>query len=290
VPCYSPLRGSLMETPEGRRICFSRIMRGPAITLPCGKCSGCLAERARQWSVRIVHEASLHEASSFLTLTYSREFLPVDGSISVRECQLFLKRLRAAVDPVKIRFFLCGEYGEKLGRPHYHAIIFGFDFPDRVRIGGSDDRPLFRSDLLDRTWQNGFASIGSVTTESARYVANYSLKKVTGVLAAGHYAGRVPEFVLMSRRPGIGRGWIERFAGDVFPSDEVIVNGNPVRPPRYYDKFLERENPALLAELKAKRTVAVMDDPLRNDLKRLGVRRRVAAAKSRLKRRSLEES
>lgn len=306
----------MVAGPEGRRLSFSRSDSGKALSLPCGRCIGCRLERSRQWAVRIVHESKMHESNSFLTLTYSPEHLPKDGSLSVEHCQRFLKRLRARLAPKRIRFFLCGEYGEKLGRPHYHAIIFGEDFSaDRFSLDNPGEFCLYDSELLRDAWGLGDVRIGSVSFDSASYVANYATKKIVGKreVVDAHYQGRVPEFLLMSRRPGIGRSWFDRFEFDVFPADEVISRGLQARPPRYYFQqiekrasleFPEAEWSALLASLKLKREVEsdklnsvvtvkgfpqqVVVSDSRND-RRLQVRRVVAQAKLELKSRSMEK-
>ncbi len=280
---------------------FSSSAKGKGISVPCGRCIGCRLERARQWAVRLMHESSMHDECCFITLTYSPEFYPETGSLCVESCQLFLKRLRQRVLPARIRFFLCGEYGDEFGRAHYHAIIFGYGFPDKMSIGCKKDYEEFRSDLLDKTWGLGFCSIGSVTFDSACYVAKYAVKKVYGKKAAAHYEGRRPEFLLMSRRPGIGRSWIDKFESDVYPSDEVIVNGRQCRPPRFYDEVFKKRNPVVMEAILAKRELAgeklegyvmagkeyfvrPVDNPLR-----LAVRERVAEAKLSLKSRNLEK-
>ena len=79
------------------------------------------------------------------------------------------------------------------------------------------------------------------------------MKKVTGDRASEHYQGRLPEYTTMSRRPGIGQGWYEKFKADVYPHDRIIVRGNPSRPPRFYDSLLQREDPALISQLKIAR-------------------------------------
>lgn len=325
MPCYAPLRAVLVSGPQGPRLEFSRTALGKALSLPCGRCIGCRLERARQWAVRILHETKMHDESSFLTLTYAPEHLPKDGSISVEHCQKFMKRLRARVAPRKIRFFMCGEYGEKLGRPHYHAIIFGYGFPDKVPLSSMlnvgevrSDFQLSDSKLLTELWGLGAVRIGTVTFDSAAYVANYATKKVTGDKANAHYQGRKPEFLLMSRRPGIGRAWFDQYESDVFPSDEVVVRGVASKPPRYYVQQIESRAKAefppgrwsdLLKVIKDERekaaealqseVVAKGGDALtakagilvaesRNG-RRLAVRKVVAEAKASLKRRNMEK-
>ena len=138
MTCYAPLHGyySQERNPKtGKRsVVFSRNSGydDRRVSVPCGQCIGCRLERSRQWAVRCVHESSLHRFSSFITLTYNDEHLPSDRSLNVEHFQRFMKRLRKHLEPLKIRFFHCGEYGDKFRRPHYHAIVFGYDFPDRI--------------------------------------------------------------------------------------------------------------------------------------------------------------
>lgn len=314
MPCYDPLHARLLTSAEGRFISFQRTSQGKPLSLPCGNCIGCKLERARQWAVRIMHEAKMHASNSFITLTYDDEHLPKDRSLSVDVCQRFLKRLRERLAPKRIRFFLCGEYGDKLGRPHYHAIIFGHDFGgDRVRLasGPSSQFELFESKTLSEVWGNGFVSIGQVSFDSACYVANYATKKIRSNKEdeSKRLQGRTPEFLLMSRRPGIGRLWIDKFEGDVYPSDEVIVKGSPQRPPRYYDSIIIERAKAefppgvwtgLLAMLREKREAQAskLEETVyhghkylakpSNNARRLEVRRVVAEAKAQLKSRRLQ--
>ena len=139
---------------------------------------------------------------------------------------------------------MCGEYGEESDRPHYHALLFNHDFPDKIQINDT----LWFSPLLEKIWGHGLASIGEVTFESAAYVARYIMKKVNGEKAEYHYHALsketgelfpiIPEYSTMSRRPGIGKDWYEKWKTDIYPSDEIIVNGKAVKPPKYYDQQL----------------------------------------------------
>lgn len=233
------------------------------MTVPCGQCIGCRLERSRQWAIRCMHEASLHEQNCFLTLTYRDEDLPSDRSLDVKDFQDFMKRFRKRVG-VPLRYYHCGEYGEKYFRPHYHACIFGYDFPDKVlfkRTPGGD--ALFKSDLLSSLWPKGFCTIGNVTFESAAYVARYITKKITGKDASEHYVhicedtGEInkirPEYTTMSRRPGIAADWFRKFSGDVYPSDSVVVRGKEMRPPKFYDSMYEMEYPSDYEKIKKRR-------------------------------------
>ena len=240
------------------------------VIIPCGQCIGCRLERSRQWAIRCVHEASLHESNCFLTLTYNDENLPSNGSLNLEDIQLFLKRLRRHVEPVKIRFFQCGEYGEQYQRPHHHCIIFGYDFPDKELIGRNLGNSVYQSATLDRLWGKGFCSIGDVSFESAAYVARYVLKKVTGKEADSHYGDRKPDFITMSRRPGLAADWFNKFEGDVYPKDFLTIrNGLKCHPPKFYDRLYERNHGSNeLAKIveKRKEKASLLPEPYSPDL------------------------
>lgn len=222
------------------------------LRVPCGQCIECRLRRSREWALRCVHEASLYDVNSFITLTYADEYLPQGGSLDRRAFPLFMKRLRKAFGSV--RYFHAGEYGERNGRPHYHALLFGLWFGDAVQVGVSDGGfPRFESGALSDVWEFGRADIGSVTFESAAYVARYCVKKVTGCAADAHYRGRVPEYATMSRRPGIGFRWFEQFRGEVYRDDSVLARGHEVTPPRYYDKKEFELDEARMEVVKARR-------------------------------------
>ena len=240
--------------------------KAATLQIPCGQCAECRLKRSREWAVRCMHEASLHRDNCFLTLTYDsagtgrgRSPLGHEVSLEYKDFSGFMKRLRSRFPKDKISFFCCGEYGETnpatgvqdggLYRAHFHAILFNFNFPDRVpcRMLGRSD--LEKSQLLDEIWGFGACKIGQVTFESAAYVARYAMKKVTGDLAKAHYTlitpdgeiiERTPEMLVMSKRPAIGRRWFEKFGKQVHTHDRVIARGKEMQPPRYYDKLLPR--------------------------------------------------
>ena len=222
--------------------------------LPCGQCAGCRLDRARSWAIRCIHEASLHRENCFLTLTYDNEHLPENQSLRPDDIVLFLKRLRKLLSPKKIRFLQCGEYGDEGARPHHHMLLFGHDFPDKLLLRHGDN-PLYASQTLTTLWGQGFCSIGALTFDSACYTARYILKKITGDKAGEHYNGRVPEYITMSRRPGIAADWFNRFAiGDIYAHDKCVVRaGFLARPPKYYDRLYEAVDPNHYALIKRQR-------------------------------------
>lgn len=233
------------------------------ITLPCGRCIGCRLEKSREWAVRCVHEALLYDSNCFITLTFNDSHLDSNGSLVKRDFVLFMKRLRKKYGS-GIRFFHCGEYGSKLGRPHHHAILFNFDFPDKELWRLSNGYPLYRSASLESLWPFGYSTVGACTFETAAYVARYVLKKVTGDSAAEHYNGKVPEYVTMSRMPGIGHDWLLKNP-EIYNYDEVVIrNGIKCRPPAYYDKIFGELAPEFLEDLKEKRKVKAIEQAEKN--------------------------
>lgn len=264
MACFRPLKGYRsreVNAETGRRsVVFSArtgLLDFP-VDLPCGQCIGCRLERSRQWAMRCAHEATLYDRNCFITLTYDDAHLPSDRSLNKKHFQDFMKRLRFRFGE-GIRFFHCGEYGEKFARPHYHACLFNFDFPDKVLWKEALGNRLYTSEALNELWPFGFHSIGDVTFESAAYVARYITKKVTGDKAADHYGGRLPEYTTMSRRPGLARGWYEKFSADVFPADEVVLRGKRMRPPKYYDHLFEVAFPSDFAKVKRRRKLLGSD-------------------------------
>lgn len=223
-----------------------------SFSIPCGQCMSCRLSKAEDWSTRCHHEASLHEANSFVTLTFSDDYLPSDLSVRVRHLQLFMKRLRKALGHERVRYFGCGEYGEKNFRPHYHLILFGFcptDLQPWRRTGSG--YIVSRSAFLEGIWPYGHVEVGTVTVQSAGYVARYVTKKTTGEDAGDAYTrwsphgfpwSVVPEFLVMSRRPGIGDNWFGQFQADAFPSDFVIIEGAKRSVPRFYKKRLDEQS------------------------------------------------
>jgi len=259
MACYHPLDAWHHPTEKKPLLTYNPKLCGqptPDFKLPCGRCIGCRLDKSRKWAIRCTHEAQMHHDNCFITLTYapftwihSRRDSGADLIYS--EFQKFMKRLRKRFPSSKIRFYMAGEYGENFGRPHFHAILFGFNFPDRDFLARTPSNSLiYRSKILEELWPFGYSSVGDFTFESAAYVARYCMKKITGDAADLHYERldpltgeiywRKPEFNKMSLKPGIGATWFKKYKTDVFPHDHVIINSKPVAVPRYYDKLFAR--------------------------------------------------
>lgn len=294
MPCYTPLSGwrarEVNPKTGKRRIVFNQSegFADMRVDFACGQCIGCRIERSRHWAIRCVHEASLYEDNCFITLTYSPQHLPADGSLCLEHFQKFMKRLRKKFAPRIIRFFHCGEYGETFERPHYHACLFNFDLLDRVLFKRKDNICLYTSEILQALWPYGFVTVGNVTFESAAYVARYIMKKITGEHSDGWYAGRKPEYITMSRRPGIGADWYKKFSSDVFPSDEVVLNGKVLTVPKFYAKLLEIDRVAEFERIKRKRKAKALERSDDNTFDRLRVREQVKRAQLRQLKRGYE--
>jgi len=302
MPCYHPVTAWRSKHPNAngkRSLVFSSDQGAPLsqLQIPCGGCIGCRLDKSRQWSARLMHEAKDHEQKSFITLTYDDINLPEDNSLNKKHFQDFMKRFRKKHGG-KLRYFMCGEYGDQTERPHYHAIIYGCDFADKTKHSkGTQGHQLYKSKTLDDLWGLGHTWIGDVTHESCGYVARYCMKKVTGEQALEHYS-RVneqtgewyllqPEYINMSLKPGIGATFYEKFKTDLYPADFAVVKGKKIPVPKYYDRQLERENPELLDTLKTRRKQRALTDKANNTRERLAVRKTIAQAKTKMLSRSL---
>ena len=269
MTCYHPL---LAYKHDGKVVFEKPRVYAQGFNLPCNQCIGCRLNYSRQWAIRCIHEAQMHKNNCFITLTFSPEALASrknPRSLDMREWQLFMKRVRKKYGN-GIKFFHCGEYGEKNKRPHYHALLFGHDFTDKQLWTQRSGVKLYISEELKKLWPYGFSTIGDVTFESAAYCARYVLKKVTGDAAAEHYTytdpetGEVininPEYCTMSRGrkkgTALGGSWFKKYKSDVYPHDYVVIRDKiKVKPPRYYDSLLEEH------ELKAIKEKRIQESP-----------------------------
>lgn len=241
----------------------------------------------------------MYERNSFITLTYDQQSVPVDYSVSLRDWQLFMKRLRKHVGSNTIRFFACGEYGDQHHRPHYHALLFNYDFPDKklYRTNKKGHR-FYLSELLNEIWgKSQLNEIADVNYQTARYVAGYVFKKQIGKRTDSHYMRASPidgntyevqrEFAVMSRRPGLGTTWFEKFKTDAFPSDFLIVEGKRIKPPLFYlNKIAEGEKTTIKRERK--RFAVQPRQKLQSTSARLKAREEVHAARLKRLQRPLE--
>lgn len=297
MPCYRPLQGWRGQalTRNGKRPIVFNVSQGYAdlpVEVPCGQCIGCRLEKARQWAVRLMHEAKSHDFRWFITFTYDDEHLPSDGSLDKTHFQLFMKRLRKANSGLKIRYLYCGEYGDANMRPHYHAIIFGVDFPDRRKYRQSPQgHQTWTSKKLDALWGRGMCVLGAFSYDAAGYVARYVLKKVTGPAAEAAYTwvnpetGEVvklkPPYVNMSLKPGIAQDFYDTYSEEIQRNDYCVVKGNPCKVPLRYDRLTEKVDPALYRKIKLARRAEASQHRDNQTPERLVVREEVKLAQLR---------
>lgn len=191
------------------------------IHVPCGSCSGCRISKSREWAIRLCHELNYHDKASFLTLTYEKE--PEDEYETYkRHIQLFCKRIRKVVN--RFKYYHCFEYGSETWRPHHHMIAFGFGLGDVKNTFVREDTYRINE------WPYGDVGFGSVTYQSARYVANYFKKG----LSSDRIRGNVKPFQLMSK--GLGLPFFIDNAESIYKKGGITINGKNVGIPRYYWK------------------------------------------------------
>ena len=271
MSCFHPLYG--YKSSSGKWLSEQTYYKQEPMTIPCGQCTGCRSEYSRQWALRNMHEASLTPNNNcFITLTYNEENLPPNGSLDKKAFPKFIRSLRQKNKETKIRYYACGEYGDDFGRPHYHAILFNYYPPLFVldKNGNPTNerdlvplkKDLYTSKSISDAWRNkGHASVGMVTFQSAAYVSNYVQKKINGKNKLEHYTNtetgewREPEFSLMSRKPGIGKKWFDKYYKDIYQTgkDGLHMNGKFMKPPKYYDTKYTEDYPDLMEILKQDR-------------------------------------
>lgn len=240
-----------------------------------------------------MHEVQIHDEknlpSSFITLTYDPENLPQNGSLNKKHFQKFIKSLRKRTKQ-KIRYYHCGEYGDALARPHYHAILFGYDFPDKEPFFEKKGQITYTSELLTKTWKKGHATIGTATIESAAYVARYCMKKINGDQAEHHYkrlnpatgelTDVIPEYATMSLKPAIGREWFEKYMDDIYPHGFAIgPNLKKMKPPKYYERLFKELDPEAAEQLRKARLSKAKEQSANSTPERLATRERVMEQK-----------
>lgn len=242
--------------------------------IPCGKCIACRLKRSREWADRCMLELPYHKKSYFVTLTYDDKHIPfgdvVDEngflthnySLKKSDLQKFFKRLRKNYKKDNhIKYYACGEYGsdEHTHRPHYHAIIFGLELDDlevykQSRLGFN----YYNSAFLNSCWPFGYVVIADVSWDTCAYTARYILKKQLGEKSDIYdILGIEPEFNAMSLKPAIGIDYFNENKDKIYETDSIHIStpkgGRRIKPPKYFDSLLEKDNAALLEEIKSVR-------------------------------------
>lgn len=260
MPCAAPLRA--YKAADGRLVFFKSSDKAfwqepyTGLTIPCGHCILCREEQARQTAVRITHEATCHTENAFLTLTYDEANLPRFGSLDYRHLVLFWKRLRKTIG--ELRYYAVGEYGDKSLRPHYHACIFGHAFTHDRIIVQEQPHLLWEQLELTRCWGLGRVTVGELNFQTARYTASYVCKKLRSKQryvrideATGELVAVTQPRAFMSRN--IGKNWWITWGHQLKDHDQVVINGQPQKPPKAYDRWLGEVDEGKLGEIKKRR-------------------------------------
>lgn len=252
--------------------------------IPCGKCVGCRSDNAKMWSLRAQNELKMHKFNCFITLTYNNESPTFQkdplciASLRYKHFQNFMKRLRKRFPNDKISYLVCGEYGPKDGRAHWHAILFGFDFPDKELVYVSKGYNHYSSQILEECWSDydketksyfsiGFVDLADVDEDCCNYVSQYVLKKLP--IEQDHIIvdytddgepikleGRVPPMIKSSRNPAIGLRWFEKYGrnsvekGYIDVPNKERTGRRKVKTPAYYYSKFEQVDPIIAAKFK----------------------------------------
>ena len=217
---------------------------------PCRKCLPCRINIGREKAIRAVHESMMHKDSIFLTMTYNEESLK-SPRLNYLDFQLFMKRLLEDVNKniihkenrIKIPFMVTGEYGDKFKRPHWHALLFNLTVPDREHLRSTDmGEHVYKSEYIQKLWQNqGNIEFGSVTMDSASYVARYAAKKLIHGKDQDHDYHPVHK---TSSRHAIGKSWIEKNWQETFRDGYIVLpNGEKTAIPRFYNDWFRKNHP-----------------------------------------------
>lgn len=315
MSCFYPLWGKPPAEGEERKTLFARrwepndrddVTRGHQLGLmpiPCGRCYGCRSDQRQAWTIRCTHEASQHTDSTFLTLTIDEDHLPWHGSLNKQLLSAFCKRLRHEAQRIhnpryknsrqnilapggtQLRYFACGEYGTTTKRAHYHALLFGL-WPQDAAVYGQD---TYTSPTLSQLWKEGSHQFSRVNPDRIAYTCGYTVKKMGtlrdrsayGVVdpETGEYIEREPEFAVMSRRPGIGDSWFQKYQRDL-RRGFLHHEGSEVTIPRFYERKYQQAHPEEVEYRKRLRAhLRNQRDPIENTKQRLRVKEAVARSR-----------
>lgn len=297
MTCYEPLHMLYSKADKVNKIIkyadegmyWKRYANKPGyeiIKVPCGKCIGCRLDYASAWADRIMLEAKEWHNNIVINLTYDDDHLTWNDGIDTktgelrkhptlvkRDVQLFIKRLRKKYQGIEpwtnpdtgkeqqpIRFFMCGEYGDQKGRPHYHIIMFNFRPPDMQRWELNENGyQMYYSKEITKLWGMGMVKLNELTREMAEYIARYVTKKIKGKDAEETYQarGQVPEYTCMSRKPGIAHKYFEDHKETIYKTDEIFIPTakglKKTKPSKYFDKKMAMEDEEFMELIKSRR-------------------------------------
>nr|WAE43459.1 MAG: replication initiator protein [Microviridae sp.] len=281
MPCFHPItayRSKEGRSPEGVwPLVFNKIDSYEngliKIQLPCGTCIGCKYEKSRQWAIRCVFEASLHQNNCFITLTYSDNKIPINNSLPKVDFILFIKKLRKKYGQ-KIKFYMAGEYGKDNLRPHYHACIFNHDFMDKQLWKIKNNVKIYTSEQLNKMWGKGYTTVGEVNFESAAYIARYCCKESPQHHQEIGKRNLEPEYNNMSRRPGVASDWFDKYKNDIINTNSITLkNGVKIKIPRFFNNRIEKLDLERYKQMKKERREKIK--PSESTYERLSVKEEI---------------
>lgn len=195
-------------------------VKGVHVLVPCGKCVECEKSKRREWYVRLLSELGECDYSKFATLTYDDDHIPNNEELQHGDFQLYVKRLRKSLlgIGVRIKYYMCGEYGGLGGRPHYHVLVFFY---------GSVDDGVDLSLYLKKFWDIGILHVGTVTPRSIMYCLGYLKKQLDS-----HSDGRKRPYQKMSH--GIGVDYCRMNELQLSSKNFIEIKGYKYAIPRYF--------------------------------------------------------
>jgi hypothetical protein len=246
-------------------ICTSPISipKKPNLKFRCRKCLSCQITKRQEWAMRCVFEAETHKENCFITLTYNDYYNLIEG-YNRNNLQLFMKRLRKEIYPIKVKYVACYEYGDGNGsrqwweHPHFHILLFGYDFKDKIFLKNTKKgEAIYTSPTLDKLWKFGLSSVGTVTHSSASYVAGYVHKKMPyskNYIAdekshdlteyekhyLNPYGEIIPEEKIYASQ-GIAKGYFEKNVDQLFNHDYITYQGKKYALPEYFNNQLRKD-------------------------------------------------
>lgn len=252
--------------------------------IPCGNCIGCRLEYSREWANRGYLEAKCYKNNYFVTITYNEENIKTNeeiidrdgitytndgewkGTLVPKDLTDFIKRLRRIMEreynqKSGIRYMACGEYGEQNERPHYHIIFFNLNLPTDSFYNPKiiNEEIYYQNKIIEKAWKKGISNISEASWNNIAYTARYITKKLKGKGAEEYYAtkGQEKEFLRVSRMPGIGKPYYDKYKKEIYQNDEIIIKNKEgvisCKPPHYFDDLYEKEQPERMKKIKRKR-------------------------------------
>lgn len=244
--------------------------------LPCRKCSACQLNRSREWAIRNTLEAKQYDSNEciFITLTYNDESLDYYGFVNdkgnelrvpvlrINHVQNFLKRLRKKYNKYNIRFFMCGEYGSKTLRPHYHILLYGLPLSaieDLNYLYTHNKNDYYNSTIIEDLWSCGFVVITTFSEYTAMYTSRYCTKKQSAKTSLNYCLPKEVYNTIssMSRRPGIAYQYYIDHKDDIYKNDEFFYHFDDktltLKPLGFFDRLYDVENPVHMHFIKENR-------------------------------------